>query len=235
MRFVEGSPFKELVLEPLTLAPGEFALVVKNRAAFIARFGPGPGSRIAGEWREGSLASDAERVLILARDGSTIHDATYDDIANGGFSLVDAGGGWKKDVPSPGATGPTYQQWKDLHFPEGGAAAGDDEDADGDGAGNLLEYSRGTDPAVVENQLAFAPVFTLVNEGTETRYTFTRPLDRPGAIYQPQVSSDLTTWADVASTPVSSAAGVETREVVLPIGAEDPAGRFLRLKTVAIL
>lgn len=232
IRLVEGSPFKDLTLEPLTLAPGEFALVVKNRAAFLARFGPGLSTRIAGEWREGSLANDAERILILARDGNPIHDAAYDDIANGGFSLVNSGG-WKKDVPSPGATGPTYQQWRDFHFPEGGPAAGDDEDADGDGAGNLLEYSRGTDPAVVENQLAFSPVFTLVSEGTESRYTYTRPLDRPGTLYQPQVSTDLTTWADVASAPVSTAAGVETREVILPVGGEEPSGRFLRLKTMA--
>lgn len=234
IRFVEGAPFKELSLEPLTLAPGEFALVVKNKAAFLARFGQGLAGRIAGEWREGSLANDAERVLLLARDGSPIHDAIYDDIANGGFSLVHSGGGWKKDVPSPGATGPTYQQWKDFHFPGGGPAAGDDEDGDGDGAGNFLEYSRGTDPAVVENQLAFSPVLTLVNDGTESRYTFTRPLDRPGTTYQPQVSTDLIDWSDVGSTPVSTSGGVETREVVLPVGGEEPSARFLRLKTVAV-
>lgn len=233
IRLVEGLPFKGLTLDALTLAPGEFAVVVRNRAAFLARFGQELDGRIAGEWREGSLANDAERIVILARDGSPIHDAAYDYIANGGFSLVDTGGGWKRDVPSPGATGPTYQQWKDLHFPEGGPAAGDDEDGDGDGAGNLLEYSRGTDPAVVENQLAFSPVLTLVSEGTESKYTYTLPLDRPGAIYQPQVSTDLTIWSDVPSTSVSTAGGVETREVVLPVGGEEPSGRFLRLKTAA--
>ncbi len=77
--FIANTPFQELRLEPFTLAPGEHALVVKNRAAFVVRYGEAPASRIASEWTEGSLDNAGETIQIVARDGSPIQTFTYDD------------------------------------------------------------------------------------------------------------------------------------------------------------
>ncbi len=232
IKFTQGTPFKELRLEPLTLAPGQFALVVRNRAAFLARYGAGMNAIIAGEWREGSLSGDGEQIRILARDGSTIHNAQYEPDAKEGGSLANAGGGWKGDAPSPGAVGPSYDAWKNFYFPEGSPDSGDLADSDGDGAGNLLEYSRGTDPTVEENQLAHDPVFALVNAGGTLRYQFACPIDRPDAVYQVQRSTDMLAWENTASTPVATENGMVTREVNLAVDPEEPAA-FLRLKVKA--
>jgi len=128
--------------------------------------------------------------------------------------------------------GPSYGAWKNFYFPEGGPDSGDLADSDGDGAGNLLEYSRGTDPTVEENQLAYDPVFALVNAGGTLHYQFTCPMDRPDAVYQVQRSTDMLAWEDTASVPVATENGMVTREVNLAVDPEEPA-TFLRLKVKA--
>ncbi|MGV3531577.1 MAG: lamin tail domain-containing protein, partial [Chthoniobacteraceae bacterium] len=92
-RFAEGSPFAETKLEPLSLAPGAFALVVKNRAAFALRHGSDYASRIVGEWKEGTLSDNGEQIRLLSRDGATILDFTYDD-----------GGDWPGRADGKGAS-----------------------------------------------------------------------------------------------------------------------------------
>ncbi len=79
MKFANGKPFAELRLEPATLAPAARVLVVKNRAAFALRYGSSLASAIVGEWKDGSLDDGGEEIQILARDGSSIQDFSYDD------------------------------------------------------------------------------------------------------------------------------------------------------------
>ncbi len=79
VKFADGQPATELKLAPLSLSPGEFALVVKNRAAFEARYGTALSSRIVGEWGEGSLDNNGEAIRILARDGTEIQNFIYSD------------------------------------------------------------------------------------------------------------------------------------------------------------
>jgi hypothetical protein len=229
LQFVDGQPFKGLTLAPLTLQPGEFALVVKDRAAFLSRFGAAPAAKIVGEWGDGSLSNSGEPIKILARDGTTLYEAPYSANAPTGASLVNLGGGWKTDVPSPGKLGPTYAEWKAFYFPAGST---DLADPDGDGAGNLLEYSRGTNPLVAENQSSLIPTATLVDNGTTFKFAFTQPIDRPSAIWQVEISTDLTHWSTVGSTLVTTAAGLENRELTLSLAGGTPK-RFLRLKISA--
>jgi hypothetical protein len=49
---------------------------------------------------------------------------------------------------------------------------------------------------VAENKAAYAPTFTLVNDGTNSNYAFTfkKPIYRPSAQYQVQKSTDLMSW-----------------------------------------
>jgi CotH kinase protein/Lamin Tail Domain/Chitobiase/beta-hexosaminidase C-terminal domain len=82
MVFPAGYPFeRELRLSARTLPPGETALVVKNRAAFQARYGTSLNAKIAGEWIQGNMDDSGEELRLLARDGSTVASFRYNDAA----------------------------------------------------------------------------------------------------------------------------------------------------------
>lgn len=61
-----------------SLAPGEFALVVANRAAFEARYGTAVSHRIAGTF-SGRLDNAGEQVVVVDPAGFDIHRFTYGD------------------------------------------------------------------------------------------------------------------------------------------------------------
>ncbi|MGI8602786.1 MAG: lamin tail domain-containing protein [Verrucomicrobiales bacterium] len=80
MTFPAGYPFEqELRLQPKSLTPGDTVLIVKNRAAFQARYGTTLNSIIVGEWRDGNLSDGGEEIRLLARDGSSVHAFTFSD------------------------------------------------------------------------------------------------------------------------------------------------------------
>jgi hypothetical protein len=79
VKFVDGIPFKEIKLSALSLAPGDTALVVKNKEAFLARYPDVPAAKIVGEWKEGALSNGGESIQITARDGSPIQTFSYSD------------------------------------------------------------------------------------------------------------------------------------------------------------
>ena len=90
-RFLSGIDFTFTSASSVTnLAPGERVLVVKNRAAFLARH---PGiTNIAGEY-SGSLANNGNRLTLVGPFLEPVFDFTYDNnwrpLADGfGFSLV---------------------------------------------------------------------------------------------------------------------------------------------------
>jgi len=103
------------------LAPGQFAVVVKNQTQFAARYGPTVS--VAGEYL-GSLNDGGERIRLEGPLGEVIHDFSYSDgypLTDGmGFSLVivdDRGpleqwtrkSGWRTSTTlngSPGADDP---------------------------------------------------------------------------------------------------------------------------------
>ena len=104
---------------PLTLAPGQCILVVKNRAAFESRYGTG--FNIAGEF-SGTLDNAGDHLVLLGPVGEVILDFNYSDdwyrLTDGlGFSLVAAdlnappgtSGAWHNSSyqgGSPGAVDP---------------------------------------------------------------------------------------------------------------------------------
>ena len=61
-----------------TLGPGQFVLVVRNREAFLARYGASLASLIAGEY-EGRLANDGEQVELVDLWNGTIARFEYSD------------------------------------------------------------------------------------------------------------------------------------------------------------
>ncbi len=90
VRLTNGVDFNFTGSAITNLAPGARALVVKNSAAFTARYGAG--RPVAGQFT-GQLENDGERLQLLAADNEEILDFSYDDdwypITDGlGFSLV---------------------------------------------------------------------------------------------------------------------------------------------------
>ncbi|MCH8923494.1 MAG: lamin tail domain-containing protein, partial [Planctomycetes bacterium] len=74
-----------------TLDSGQFVLVVKNQAAFEARYGSG--LNIAGEFADGSLDNNGETITLHDAVGGTIHEFTYND-----------GGEWPGRADGTGST-----------------------------------------------------------------------------------------------------------------------------------
>ena len=77
-----------------TLGPGKFVLVVKNKQAFLSRYGSALSSLIAGEY-EGKLANDGETIALVDLWNGTIAEFEYGDgrgwppaADGGGHSLV---------------------------------------------------------------------------------------------------------------------------------------------------
>jgi len=122
LEFTDGVEFTFLTYQPgtsqlLTLAPGQYVVVVANEAAFAERY-PNFDGVIAGPY-SGSLNDSGENVELDGADGATIQEFTYGDgwypITDGdGFSLSvrdaiqattlwDSSDGWRASA-APGGT-----------------------------------------------------------------------------------------------------------------------------------
>jgi hypothetical protein len=77
----------------LTLAPGEYRVVARDRAAFVAAYPYAPAQRIADREFTGNLANEGEQLELVDDVGGLIQRFTYDDAwlpatDGGGYSLV---------------------------------------------------------------------------------------------------------------------------------------------------
>ena len=88
--FVDGITFDFDSGSITSLGPGEFVLVVRNRAAFISRYGMNLSSIIAGEY-SGKLSNNGENITLEDFWNSTIVQFEYND--GRGWPLSPDGGG----------------------------------------------------------------------------------------------------------------------------------------------
>ncbi len=88
--FVNGITFDFGNGNITSLGPGEFVLVVKDRAAFISRYGTDLSNRIAGEY-SGKLSNNGENITLEDFWNSTIVQFEYND--GRGWPLSPDGGG----------------------------------------------------------------------------------------------------------------------------------------------
>jgi len=132
------------------LGSRERMVVVKNRAAFEARYGTGTGIRIAGAY-DGNLSNSGEELAIVDAQGAEVRRFQYLDRSpwptgpnRNGYSLVlirpesapdhRIPANWRTSVAPGGTPGGT----------DAAAFAGDPEaDADGNGQADLLDYALG--------------------------------------------------------------------------------------------
>ena len=180
VRFGEGVAF---TFTGGALAPGGRAVLVRNAAAFAARY---PGVPVAGTFT-GSLNNAGERLVLLDDRGEEILDFSYDPLwypstDGGGFSLTAADGlqapdlwnqkiGWRASGAVTGTPG------------------GPDEvrDTDGDGMSDGDEWLAGTDPWARQSVMTLTGVG--IGAGGVWHGSFTAVAGRS---YTVQVSDDLT-------------------------------------------
>jgi hypothetical protein len=254
VRFTKGIDFDFGGSGMETLEPGEYVLVVKNRAAFEVRYGAG--LPIAGEYPNDNLRNSGERLKLSFGAGTTIHD--IDEYADklpwppggdGDFSLVLRN---VDEILRPDHNDPA--NWRISRYPEG--TPGDDDtldyaawkehhevsedfgDGDDDGMVTMLEFFLGGDPMVASEEflpVAGAGIFTMDNgEESFLTLTFTREVAADELNYAVEFSSDLVTWTAggvlVSQTPSGNNDGlvIETWRADSP----DPAGArlFARLR-----
>jgi len=169
LRFTQGVTFDFNTATIPLLDAGQSALVVKNHAAFRARYGTRYDGLIAGEY-DGNLANNGESLLLADTNGVPVRSFTYQDrapwpVAPDGLgpSLVlinpwanpdhRLAANWTASaVPGglPGGTAPNqdYPTWCGLFWDTAVPAASSarSSDPDLDGIPNFLEYACGLDP-----------------------------------------------------------------------------------------
>jgi hypothetical protein len=230
LAFTEGISFSFTGSSPLTqLVPGARMLVVRNAAAFTARYGPG--LPIAGEFSDGTGLSNSGESITLATGTATIRKFAYDDAlpwpgeADGfGPCLVltapsataasDAwhsnGLNWHAGPGSQPGAAPSlsYTQWL--------AANPYPDDPDGDGRNALAEYAMGSLPLVPDA----APILSATATPHGTEITLTRAIG-PQVSFRLESSQNLSSWSPVPDAPASrlSTGTSEVITFLVPTGA----------------
>lgn len=214
VRFTKGINFDFAGSTVTSLPPGQRVLVVRNIAAFTARYGTSPGGTlVAGEWQAGdALSNSGEQVKLSFGAGTAIQDFAYHDKApwpdgadGSGFGLVlrrpgslpdhNLSANWRLSVETGGKPGQsdriTYADWAKAH-----SEAAPMEDPDHDGLPNLAEYALGTDPGS-----SLAPESPVLTPGVESGSGFsfatvalTLRTGADDAVVSLQFSSDLKNW-----------------------------------------
>lgn len=184
------------------LAPGARALVVKDQAAFIARYGAALTDLIAGEFaNDTGLSGSGERIVMEGMEG-VISDITYNNKYpwpkspdGDGPSLVYLFGGTDQGLAS---------NWRPSVDSSGNPGAGDATtfvgdalaDNDNDGFSAFAEYALGTDDSAPDNEIL---VGSIDSKGRYT-LTFPRNLAADDAEIILQVSTNLNVWTLATDT-----------------------------------
>ena len=191
-----------------TLAPGERVLIVRNQAAFEARYGTVHSGDIAGEFSPSRLDNAGERIHLVNALGATIRDFTYEDQspwpAEAGFA------GYSMVLVEDGVNVPDHMvgsNWRSSTMIGGTPMSGDSSplvgsptaDADGDGLENLMEHALGTsDLDGAEGRCAFGlGIETLVVNDVSSDYlvvSFQRKLAADDVIVGVETGTDLENW-----------------------------------------
>ncbi len=233
VRFSEGLDFEFSL--GMMLSAGERILIVRDEAAFKARYGAG--LPIAGGFaNETTLDNGGERLTLSGQDGEVIQTLRYNDKASwptsadgDGYSLVLVS---PESNPDPGmpeswragsTVGGTPGSSEGVIFV--GVAGADD---DGDGISALLEFAFGTSDAISGDAIG---AFRMEGvPGIKLR----RRSAMDGVSLAIEMSDDLETWVSAQGTiqltdEIEIAPGIVERTYQFPEGQSHV---FIRVKAV---
>ncbi len=197
------------------LQPGEVALLVRNRAAFTARFGAAAAARIVAEFMgNDTLDNDGETITVRGADGNVIVSFAYADAApwpeaadGAGFSLemiAPAVGRdhaqpatWKASLDaqgSPGEVALDFTAWSARWWDAPNAASLAEADSDGDGLPNLVEFALGTNPLEATAEPVWQVALTEINGSHYLSARHPLVASRAGLLFTVERSVDLVHW-----------------------------------------
>lgn len=202
LKFTNGIEFEFDANSVMTeLAAGGHLLIVRDFAAFIATYGVGLNSQVAGIFQNGtSLSNGGERLTLSDANDEVVLTVLYRDTGSwpleadgGGRSLVFSGGDLENGL-----------NWRASTTAEGEPGTSDSIPFTG---GSLIDYALSGDPQIQAGN-----------------FVFEAPLIADTAVYLVQFSNDLQTWtaADSAELSQSLSSGGDTRlfSIPLPSGTE---------------
>ena len=252
LRFTKGVDFDFLGSAVTNLAPGEFALVVANRAAFELRYGQG--LPIAGEWESGDRLSNAgERLKLSFGAGDGIRDLTYGDFdpwpvaADGSgpsLTLADPAAipdhalavNWRASIGGLGTPGALET---DSPFGAWLASEGGNDPLAPYGTSSmpyLLAYSVGADLVAGPSGALPVPLVASSGGADYPALSYRVREDAAETVSTVEVSRDLVTWESgpgitvPVGEPVDNGDGTLTFTVRSTVPLEGQPRQFLRLR-----
>ncbi|MGI9240532.1 MAG: lamin tail domain-containing protein, partial [Verrucomicrobiales bacterium] len=256
VRFTKGVDFDFGGSAIEVLAAGEYVLVVKNTAAFEARYGEG--LPIAGEFDGNNLDNGGEQLKLSFGAGIAIHDIDeYDDVApwpvaadGGGPSLSlinpdaipgpdhNVASNWRASQTSGGSPGSAgggelYSDWRAAN-----GITDDLADTDNDGIPHLVEFALASDHITPSrSDLPVAGIETVNVVGVDRDYvtlTFRRRPDSVDLNYVVEFSNDLGRWFAnglfVRSSPLGEGVTLETWRAATPVSSQEKHYGRLRIE-----
>lgn len=200
-------------------------------------------------WQEGSSGSHLDDLFyeaeLMMKAATAPGPGARTLVAFERGMLEDIGYSMVGGTPPPATS--ALAAWRTTYFGAATALIGNNDDFDGDGKPNLLEFAIGTDPTLansgppgLEYTGPFAGGGTIAktgqpvisSQGGDTKALYVRRKDRiaAGLTYTQRFSVDLNTWQNSSTEPVVLADDGMNEIVGVPFPAPDPAGKtFFRL------
>ena len=249
-RITDGIDFEFSSTTPVTLAPGERVLLVKNRSVFLASFDVPAATQII-EWASGRLSNEGESVQMsrpAGMDAAGIRQFARVDRVSYGISTPwpsEASGSgqallkitenkygneaanWIAGPPSPGlAVPPTpgFAGWiSSSGLPP--AEEGTTADPDLDGVPNLLEFALGTAPGLTNPQ----PPMNLALTSDQLEISFTLETDHQGVVVTLEKSPSLQpgSWVPVPTSASPPAGTSQIHRATIPATASHEFYRLI--------
>lgn len=251
VRFTLGITFN--FADNTLIPPGDRIVIVKNRAAFEARYGSSISIAydvLGNSDYSGRLSNSGEQVTLLDSTDAVIRDFTYDDDLPWPYT---DGSGFTMVLKSPAVPIPdhgTATNWVASNMANGAPGESDitgfvgdpNADNDGDCYHALIEYALGSSddiPGDAESliNLSFQPFAVAGISDTYLVISYQRNLYSQNIVtLTPQISTDLETWNETPDIVLVSEIDNDdgtltvTYRSALPVSEQEKS--FMRLKAI---
>ncbi len=135
-------PFGAFTFSNVTLAPGQYGVIVPDEPTFRTIYGNTP--LIIGQWTGGNLSNGGESILVRDPLSNIIHDFSYDNAFP--WPIEADGGGPSLEVIDTEGNYSDPLNWRASAFSKGSPGQEVAVDLDGDGLSDIQESALGSDP-----------------------------------------------------------------------------------------